>query len=131
MESVGEGGQAYAYRVKDLRDYSTGWILKEIKNKNRLGRFEREINALKAIDSPRIPKTEDYSVGDEAYHVSKDLGVSLVRYAQSKPFGVDKALDLFEQVVEAVRDAHGTATVVVHRDIKPNNVVVTPSGEEA
>jgi hypothetical protein len=131
MGSVGEGGQAHAYRVKDRRDGSTGWILKEIKNKDRLGRFEREIRALETIDSPHIPKTEDYSVSDPAYHVSKDLGVGLDKYVRSNPLTIDRALALFEQVVKAACDAHGTDTVVVHRDIKPNNVVVAPGGEKA
>jgi serine/threonine protein kinase len=128
--SVGEGGQARTFRVRDLSDGSTNWILKELKNRQRLGRFKREILVLEAINSPHIPKTEDYSVGDPAYHVSPALGIGLDKYAASNPLDVDHALDLFEQIVSAVRDAHKTG-VVVHRDIKPNNVVISPDGTMA
>lgn len=126
IENVGEGGQARTYRVRDRRDGSTQWILKELKNRKRLARFEREILALEALDSPRIPKTEDYSVEVPAFHVSKDLRTNLNKYALSNPFDIDHALSLFEQIVLAVRDAHSAG--VVHRDIKPDNIVVSPDG---
>jgi serine/threonine protein kinase len=96
-----------------------------------LARFEREVSALDAVDSLHIPKTEDYSVGDQVYHVSKDLGISLDKHALLESLTVDRALALLEQIVEAVRDAHGTAIVLVHRDIKPNSVVIAPGGKKA
>jgi hypothetical protein len=63
IEAIGEGGQAHAFRVRKLSDGSTNWILKRLKNRTRLARFEREILVLKALDSPHIVKTEDYSMG--------------------------------------------------------------------
>src|ERR671913_912847 len=116
IESIGEGGQAHTFRVKDRRDGSTNWILKRLKNRARLARFEREILALEILDSPHIARTEDYSVGDPAFHVSPELGVGLDRYALSNTLNTDHALALFEQIVSAVRDAHENG--VVHRDIK-------------
>ena len=128
IRTIGEGGQAHAFQVRDLRDDSTGWVLKRLKNRQRLLRFEREIRALDALNSSHIPKTIDYSTDDRAYHVTRLLGVGLDRFVSSRPLTVDHALALFEQVVSAVRDAHETAGVV-HRDIEPNNGVVSPSGE--
>ncbi len=129
-ETVGEGGQGTARRVRDTRDGSEHWVLKELKYRERLLRFEREIRALETLDSPHIPKTEDYSLEHPAYHVSPYLGVGLNKHVRSEPLDIDRALALFEQVVRAVRDAHGTSEVVVHRDVKPNNVVVAPTGDK-
>ena len=53
IKQIGEGGQAHAFWVKDLHGGSTDWILKRLKNPNRLARFEREVRALEALDSPR------------------------------------------------------------------------------
>ncbi|WP_166398827.1 serine/threonine protein kinase [Rubrobacter marinus] len=125
---LGEGGQAHTFRVRDRRDGSEGWVLKRLKNHTRLDRFKREIQALEALDSPHIPGTEDFSLEEPAYHVSRYLGPGLNKQVQDEPLDLDRALALFEQVVTAVRDAHGADEAVVHRDIKPNNVVVAPDG---
>jgi serine/threonine protein kinase len=79
IRTLGEGGQAHTYEVRDLRDGSTGWVLKRLKNPKRLPRFEREIRALDALNSSHIPKTIDYSTHDRAYHVTRLLGVGLDR----------------------------------------------------
>lgn len=129
VRQIGEGGQAHTYEVLDLRDGSMGWVLKRIKNRKRLSRFEREILALGAMRSPHIPRTIVYSIEDPAYHVTANLGIGLDKYVASNTLVVDRALAIFEQVVSAVRDAHEAAGVV-HRDIKPNNIVVSREGEE-
>ncbi len=52
MSPLGEGGQAHTFKVRDLRDDSKTRVLKKLKNPKRLGRFRREIEALKKIESP-------------------------------------------------------------------------------
>lgn len=129
IKQIGEGGQAHAFWVKDLHGGSTDWILKRLKNPNRLARFEREVRALEALDSPHIVKAEDYSLEDPAFYVAAYVGVGLDKYASSNTLDTDHTLLLFEQIVSAVDDAHKSG--VVHRDIKPNNVVVSPDGLKA
>jgi len=123
--SLDEGGQAHTFRVKDLRDGSTDWVLKRLKNTNRIGRFKEEVAALQALDSPRIPKVEDFSFEDPAYLVYKYLGTTPQDVVRNENPTFDEVYDYFRDVVEAVVDAHGAN--VIHRDIKPNNVVVDSS----
>ena len=122
VESLGEGGQAHAFRVRDLRDPDRDdrWVLKRLRNTSRLGRFEDEIQALQRITSPRIPKVRAYSLGDPAYLVYPYIGPSIDHMVRELSF--DQALDLYEDVVEAVWAAHRHR--VAHRDVKPGNILV-------
>lgn len=129
MESMPEGGQAFTYRVKDKRDGSTGWILKKLKNRKRLRRFEREIRALNTLHSPFTAPIKDFSIEEPAYVVMPDLGVDLVRYASQTRLSYKQSLAIFKQVVAAVEHAHDAR--VVHRDIKPDNIVVSSDGSKA
>ena len=131
LASLGEGGQARAFHVRDLQspDGDERWVLKRLKNTQRIGRFEDEIKALLTIESPRIPRVEDYSLGDPAYLVYPYIGPSLDQVADTLSF--DQALDLYWDVAEAVSAAHYHN--VVHRDLKPQNIVVdeNPDGRRA
>ncbi len=127
IDSLGEGGQARAFRVRDLEDPADegGWVLKRLKNSSRLERFKDEIEALRRIDSPRIPQVEDCSLDDPPYLVYPYIGPTLDEVAEGLSF--DAALGLFIDVVEAVMHAHEQG--VVHRDVKPQNVVVGEDSE--
>lgn len=127
VESIGEGGQGRTFRVRDLTTKSTNWILKKLKNRNRLDRFEREIQALRKVDSPHIPKVEDVSTVEPAYLVIPDVGVDLTRHAMTKNLDLKSCMRLFDQLCRAVQDAHSVS--VVHRDIKPNNIVLSDDGK--
>jgi hypothetical protein len=50
LGSLAEGGQAHTFKVRNLADDSTNWVLKRLKNDGRAFRFEREIRALDALD---------------------------------------------------------------------------------
>jgi serine/threonine protein kinase len=126
LGSLGEGGQARVFRVRDRRDGSTGWVLKRLKNSNRLGRFEREVQALRAVRSDHILPIEDFDLHEPAFLVTPLVGRDLVKCLQGRQLGLLEALSLFEQMVVAVRDAHEVG--VAHRDLKPNNVVVSDQG---
>lgn len=126
LGSLGEGGQAHVFRVRDRRDGSTGWVLKRLKNPKRLGRFELEVHALRAMRSDHILPIEDFDLDEPAFLVTPLVGRDLTKSMQGQQLNLLEALSLFEQVVVAVRDAHEVG--VAHRDLKPNNVVVSEDG---
>jgi serine/threonine protein kinase len=125
VRSLGEGGQAHTFIVRDLTTGSEDWVLKRLKNHERLGRFQREVSALQRLNSPRIPAIEDYSVDDPPFVVSRNAGVSLTKL-EIGSMPITTRLGLFRDVVEAIRDAHREQ--VIHRDVKPDNVVLGDDG---
>ena len=65
IADLGGGGQAHTFLVRDLTDGSTGWVLKRLNNPNRVGRFQREVDAQSRLKSPHIPPVKDFFVSDE------------------------------------------------------------------
>src|SRR5262249_8626663 len=61
--SIGEGGQGYAYVVKRSSDPSE-YVLKRIKNKNRIARFKSEIEAGLALSHPNVLRVIDHNLAD-------------------------------------------------------------------
>lgn len=126
VEGLGEGGQAHTFLVRDVENDSTGWVLKRLKNPKRVDRFRREIEALERLSSPHIPRVVDSGISDElSYLVTPYVGKDLTRLPS---VGDPRAVfERFRGIVTAVHDAH--AQGVIHRDIKPNNIVVDESGK--
>ncbi len=114
--------------VKDLTDGSTGWVLKRLNNPSRIGRFQREIDAHSKVVSPHILPVQDWHISEDkgkSYLVTPYGGHNLLETADEN-LAPRQLLERFRGVVEAVHAAH--AKGVVHRDIKPDNVVVNEAG---
>jgi serine/threonine protein kinase len=123
IESVGEGGQAHTFLVKDNKgEGEIQYILKRLKPRSRIERFKREIEVVRNLSHPNIVQLIDFDLtAKEPYLVTEYCsGGSL---AKAKPFWQDspiEALDTFQQVCEGVAFAHNNG--IIHRDLKPDNI---------
>jgi len=123
VENIGEGGQAHAFIVRDVKgDGPTVYVLKRLKNLERLERFKREIEAVRNLNHPNIVRLIDFDVdAPKPYLVTEYCsGGSLDK---AEPFWKKSpviALELFQQICEGVGFAHSQG--VIHRDIKPSNI---------
>ncbi|HJQ33577.1 MAG TPA: protein kinase [Pyrinomonadaceae bacterium] len=140
---VGRGGMGVVYRgrheklprvvaVKSINPRGTH-DLRRLRH-----RFEREAYVQAQLDHPGIVKIYDYIVSEQTYYIVMEFveGRSLAQCIAEFPEGlpVERALDLFEQILEAVSYAHtfdyrdesgATHRGIVHRDLKPPNIMVT------
>ncbi|MBT9488087.1 MAG: serine/threonine protein kinase [Rubrivivax sp.] len=90
-------------------------------------RFTRERDLLAALEHPHIGRLYDAGIADGQPFLALELitGRPITLHAAELP--LRQRLPLFQQVLAAVAFAH--ARLVIHRDLKPNNILVTPDGQ--
>ena len=96
----------------------------ETPERERRFRVERQI--LARLEHPGIARLLDGGVTDEGYPylvMERIEGEPIDRYCESRLLPVRERLALFLDVCDAVQFAHGN--LVVHRDLKPGNILVT------
>lgn len=102
-------------------------LLHDVSNRQR---FAREGELLARLSHPNIARLLDAGTSDEGarYLVLEYVdGVALGEYCASEGLGIEATIKLFCQAVDAVAYSH--AQLILHRDIKPGNMLVTASGE--
>lgn len=123
IESLSEGGQANTFLVNDLHDNGKiKYVLKRLKSRKRIDRFEREIKATKKLSHENIVRLIDYDLSSKKPFLVTEFcaGGSL---SNVKPYwkeSLPKAFEIFEQICEGVIYAHNND--VIHRDLKPDNI---------
>ena len=93
-------------------------------------RFAQERDFLAGLEHAHIARLYDAGVSEDGqpYLAMEWIdGVPITRYADDHRLSVPQRVNLFLQVLQAVRHAH--ARLIIHRDIKPSNILVTPEGE--
>ena len=132
LDKLGEGGMGEVYRARDTRLGRTVAIkvlaATVAGDGERRERFLQEARATAALSHPNISAL--YEIGDEdgqLYLVFEFVpGETLTGAIAGRPLNPRRALDLSIQMADAIADAH--AAGIVHRDIKPDNIIVTPKG---
>jgi serine/threonine-protein kinase len=133
VEKLGQGGQARVFKAEDLRLHRLV-VVKVLHPELALtesarNRFEREACLCSALEHPNISALFD--VGEErGVHflvMQYAEGQTLERFMAGRPLGTQSALSLAVQVADALAVAHSHG--IVHRDVKPSNVIVTAEGQ--
>jgi serine/threonine-protein kinase len=130
---LGQGGQAVAYKATDTRlDRSVviKILLPELaSSENARRRFEREAKLASALDHPNICAIYDIGESDGLFYIVMPYaeGRTLKQVISGRPMEILSALSIAVQVADAITTAH--ARGIVHRDIKPNNIVVNDQGQ--
>jgi eukaryotic-like serine/threonine-protein kinase len=131
-ERVGEGGMGVVYRAERADDtYSQRVAIKLIAATVLMAdggrRFRAERQILAALQHPNIVTFLDggFTAQGSAYLVMEYVeGLPITTFCRERRLPLDARLRLFRQVCSAVHHAHRHG--VVHCDIKPGNVIVTP-----
>ena len=133
QEQIGIGGMANVYKAKDLIDDITVAvkILKDeyIQNDEFLRRFRNEAKAIAGLSHPNIVKVYDVIYNDDVPAIVMEYidGITLKEYIERE--GVLKwkeALHYTVQTLRALQHAHDKG--IVHRDIKPQNIMLLMDG---
>ena len=132
-ELIGVGGMAYVYRCTDTLDDRevAVKILKDefLNNEEFIRRFKNESKAIAMLSHPNIVKVYDVSFGDMIQYIVMEYidGITLKEYiGQQGVLDWREALHLTTQILKALQHAHNKG--VVHRDIKPHNIMLLQDG---
>ncbi len=130
LQEIGEGGMGVVYMAEQESPVRRKVALKVIKlgmdTKQVIARFEAERQALALMDHGNIARVFDAGATDTGrpYFVMELVrGVPIDEYCDTHKLSTTERLGLFVEVCHAVQHAHQKG--IIHRDIKPNNVMVT------
>ena len=131
---LGQGGTGSVWRARRTDGRFEGAVAIKLLHMSLIGRigalrFEREGAILARLTHPHIARLLDAGVtpGGQPYLVLELVeGERIDRYCDRQRLDVERRLALFDDVLSAVAQAHNH--LVIHRDIKPNNILVSADG---
>ena len=132
-ELIGAGGMSHVYRALDrkLHRNVTVKVLREeyIGDSNFVDRFGREAKAIASLSHPNIVNVYDVGSEDAIHFIVMEYiaGKTLKELITDKaPFSNETMLGVASQIAAALIHAHENG--IIHRDIKPQNVLCMPNG---
>ena len=130
-ELLGEGGMASVYRAIDThlgRNVALKIILPEIAAEAAFRkRFEREVRVLSQLSHPNIVGIIDYGEHDQTpYFVMEYLSGGSLKERTGQPIAYQEAARLLLPIARALAHAHQQG--IIHRDVKPSNILFSDGG---
>ena len=129
---LGKGGMGEVYRARDTslkRDVALKVLPADFSNNpERMARFQREAEVLASLDHPNIGHIHGIVEAEGARALALALieGPTLEDRIAAGPIGLEEALAITRQIIEALEYAHERG--VIHRDLKPANIKINPDG---
>lgn len=133
---LGKGGMGAVYEALDLRLDARVAIKETLSTDEHLrNQLEREARMLAKLNHPSLPRVTDFFIeGHRAFLVMQFIeGADLARIMaqQPGPFPLDSVVAWADQLLDALIYLHSRDRQVIHRDIKPHNLKLTPQGQIA
>jgi eukaryotic-like serine/threonine-protein kinase len=135
LRRLGGGASGTVYRARRLRDGALV-ALKIMRDAYaatdaELARFRRGAEAAKALSHANIVRVEDFGEQNGEPYVEMELieGTSLDRVIDGERPSAEESASLVAKVARAVQHAHEHEYEVVHRDLKPGNILIDGAGE--
>lgn len=133
QEVIGVGGMAVVYKAYDSIDdrIVAVKILKEefLANEEFRRRFKNESKAIAVLSHPNIVKVYNVSYGDRLQYIVMEHveGITLKEYIEQQgKLGIKETVHFTMQILRALQHAHDKG--IVHRDIKPQNIMLLSNG---
>src|SRR5260370_25907006 len=129
---LGAGGMGEVYRARDTRlDRSVAIKILPAQfssDRVRKQRFEREAKTISSLNHPHICTLHDVGTQDGVDYLVMECveGETLGKRLEKGPLPLDQVLRFGMQIADALDKAHRSG--VIHRDLKPGNIMLTPAG---
>jgi serine/threonine protein kinase len=132
VDSLGQGGMGHVFKAEDQmkRMVAVKVLPRDRSTPEAIGHFTREIQALSSLNHPKLVRALDGGNDGNVWYLVTEYvpGADLRKLVRRNgPLGMEAAANIISQVAEGLQHAHQQG--IVHRDIKPGNVLVTPEGD--
>jgi serine/threonine-protein kinase len=132
IEKLGEGGMGVVYKAEDLklhRFVALKFLPPHVSDDEAAQRFANEAHAVSALDHPNICaiyEIDQTPEGQMFIAMPCYEGASLQEMIKGGPLALDEAIGIASQVARGLAKAHEKG--IIHRDVKPGNILVTSDG---